>query len=377
MCVRMQWSAMLMFLSVCRVWALPLAAVGRLRVGERQRCCGDPVCVVPPAHGTLWPPADLGRHGAPHLQHIPWLLSMLTFFLFDFLTKYLIVLHFKNRKLGIVIHSCWENGKREDFAILNCMPNKDHQTSASHFDQINAKMQLDFVPCLVALSRVWKLQSHAFYKKYITGPVIKTADITMWFDSCCSVRYTVSNGCFLRQGWWWAVMFGAIWLIAEEGGAFWSSLWQWMAHLGRWPVWPRGSGSFCSCGSSVESGNVMPKEFLHTQRHSEGLDRNHTDRVMTHFTRITWMHLCLTLRVGGSIPVIFSYFSEFQPRLRRGAMISALATFWMAGNILAAGKTIIIIIWAERGVSLKYCLEACTNHFFLFFIFVLILKDEQ
>lgn len=45
----------------------------------------------------------------------------------------------------------------------------------------------------------------------------------------------------------------------------------------------------------------------------------------------------LLCRVGGSIPVIFSYFSEFMPRLRRGAMISALATFWMAGNILAAG----------------------------------------
>lgn len=42
-------------------------------------------------------------------------------------------------------------------------------------------------------------------------------------------------------------------------------------------------------------------------------------------------------RVGGSIPVVFSYFSEFMPRLRRGAMISALATFWMGGNILAAG----------------------------------------
>ncbi len=77
-------------------------------------------------------------------------------------------------------------------------------------------------------------------------------------------------------------MFGGIWLIAEEGGAFWSSLWQLMAHLGRWPVWPRVSGSFCSCGSSVESGNDMPKEFLHTQRHSEGLDRYYTDRITTH-----------------------------------------------------------------------------------------------
>ncbi|XP_071487151.1 synaptic vesicle glycoprotein 2C-like [Diadema antillarum] len=40
--------------------------------------------------------------------------------------------------------------------------------------------------------------------------------------------------------------------------------------------------------------------------------------------------------VGGSIPVIFSYFGEFQPSDRRGAMISALATFWMFGNILTA-----------------------------------------
>ncbi|XP_072291854.1 synaptic vesicle glycoprotein 2C [Eucyclogobius newberryi] len=54
-----------------------------------------------------------------------------------------------------------------------------------------------------------------------------------------------------------------------------------------------------------------------------------------------WLFLLLRfisgIGVGGSIPVIFSYFSEFMPRLRRGAMISALATFWMAGNILAAG----------------------------------------
>uniref|UniRef100_A0A3B4AW36 Major facilitator superfamily (MFS) profile domain-containing protein n=1 Tax=Periophthalmus magnuspinnatus TaxID=409849 RepID=A0A3B4AW36_9GOBI len=52
-----------------------------------------------------------------------------------------------------------------------------------------------------------------------------------------------------------------------------------------------------------------------------------------------WLFLLLRFIsgiVGGSIPVIFSYFSEFLPRLRRGAMISALATFWMAGNILAA-----------------------------------------
>lgn len=104
------------------------------------------------------------------------------FFLFDFLTKYLIVLHFKNRKLGIVIHSCWENGKREDFAILK-LHVKQGPSNISFSFLANAKMQLNIVPCLVALSCVWKLQSHAFYKKYITDPVIKTADTTMWFDS--------------------------------------------------------------------------------------------------------------------------------------------------------------------------------------------------
>uniref|UniRef100_A0A4W5PSY3 Synaptic vesicle glycoprotein 2 n=1 Tax=Hucho hucho TaxID=62062 RepID=A0A4W5PSY3_9TELE len=60
-----------------------------------------------------------------------------------------------------------------------------------------------------------------------------------------------------------------------------------------------------------------------------------------------WLFLLLRfisgVGVGGSIPVIFSYFSEFQPRLKRGAMISALATFWMAGNILAAGLAWLVI----------------------------------
>uniref|UniRef100_A0A8C6WWR7 Synaptic vesicle glycoprotein 2 n=2 Tax=Neogobius melanostomus TaxID=47308 RepID=A0A8C6WWR7_9GOBI len=66
-----------------------------------------------------------------------------------------------------------------------------------------------------------------------------------------------------------------------------------------------------------------------------------------------WLFLLLRfisgVGVGGSIPVCFSYFSEFMPRLRRGAMISALATFWMAGNILAAGLAWLIIpySWAH------------------------------
>nr|XP_054752323.1 synaptic vesicle glycoprotein 2B-like [Lytechinus pictus] len=47
--------------------------------------------------------------------------------------------------------------------------------------------------------------------------------------------------------------------------------------------------------------------------------------------------------VGGSIPVIFSYFGEFQPNNHRGKMISGLSTFWMGGNILTAALAWAII----------------------------------
>ncbi|KAJ8035605.1 Synaptic vesicle glycoprotein 2B [Holothuria leucospilota] len=47
--------------------------------------------------------------------------------------------------------------------------------------------------------------------------------------------------------------------------------------------------------------------------------------------------------VGGTIPVVFSYFGEFQQRDYRGAMISALSTCWMFGNILTAGLAWLII----------------------------------
>lgn len=132
-----------------------------------------------------------------------------------------------------------------------------------------------------------------------------------------------------------------------------------------WHVW--GSGQFGPEFLALPPPAVLQWSRVTTSQksfymHFQGLDRYNADRIST---RITWMHLCLALRVGGSIPVIFSYFSEFQPRLRRGAMISALATFWMAGNILAAGKT--IILWAERGAPLKYCLEGCTNLFLSIF----------
>jgi len=40
--------------------------------------------------------------------------------------------------------------------------------------------------------------------------------------------------------------------------------------------------------------------------------------------------------VGGSIPVVWTYFGEFQPANKRGMMLSLLATFWMVGNVSVA-----------------------------------------
>lgn len=47
--------------------------------------------------------------------------------------------------------------------------------------------------------------------------------------------------------------------------------------------------------------------------------------------------------LGGSGPVIWSYFAEFQPKKKRGAMLSFMAAFWTLGNLFVAGLAWIII----------------------------------
>jgi len=43
-------------------------------------------------------------------------------------------------------------------------------------------------------------------------------------------------------------------------------------------------------------------------------------------------------RLGGSGPVIWSYFAEFQPKNKRGSMLSSMAAFWTLGNLFVASK---------------------------------------
>ncbi|KAK2172293.1 hypothetical protein NP493_973g01033 [Ridgeia piscesae] len=69
------------------------------------------------------------------------------------------------------------------------------------------------------------------------------------------------------------------------------------------------------------------------------------------FAHVFWLFLLLRvisgIGVGGSMPVIFTYFGEFQPKVRRGQMISVLAMFWMAGNIMAAALAWLVIPHSE------------------------------
>lgn len=53
--------------------------------------------------------------------------------------------------------------------------------------------------------------------------------------------------------------------------------------------------------------------------------------------------------VGGSIPVTWSYFAEFQPKSKRGAMLSFLAAFWMVGNFVVAG-----LAWAVIPLTFQF-----------------------
>lgn len=51
------------------------------------------------------------------------------------------------------------------------------------------------------------------------------------------------------------------------------------------------------------------------------------------------------ISLGGSGPVIWSYFAEFQPKSKRGSMLSFMAAFWTLGNLFVAGKSLISIIF--------------------------------
>ena len=65
--------------------------------------------------------------------------------------------------------------------------------------------------------------------------------------------------------------------------------------------------------------------------------------------------------MGGSIPLVWTYFAEFQPSSKRGGALSVLASFWMIGNITVAGLAWAIIPHQLAWASWRWFTLACAG----------------
>ena len=108
------------------------------------------------------------------------------------------------------------------------------------------------------------------------------------------------------------------------------------------------------------------------------------------FALFTFARFLSGVGVGGSVPVIWSYFAEFQVARNRGTMLSLLACSWMVGNIITAGLAWIIIPRKTLSVFLVFrtlagwrifvlicVLPALTAAFFLYFFPLCIIPPLQ
>lgn len=87
--------------------------------------------------------------------------------------------------------------------------------------------------------------------------------------------------------------------------------------------------------------------------------------------------------LGGAGPVIWSYFAEFQPKHKRGSMLSFMAAFWTIGNLLVASMAWLIIpsklgIYSDGFVfnSWRLFLMICAVPSFLVGILLLYLPES-
>ncbi|XP_017771486.1 PREDICTED: synaptic vesicle glycoprotein 2B [Nicrophorus vespilloides] len=87
--------------------------------------------------------------------------------------------------------------------------------------------------------------------------------------------------------------------------------------------------------------------------------------------------------LGGSGPVIWSYFAEFQPKSKRGSMLSFMAAFWTLGNLFVAGLAWLIIpsgigYYGEHFIynSWRIFLLICAIPSFLVAIFLFFLPES-
>lgn len=60
------------------------------------------------------------------------------------------------------------------------------------------------------------------------------------------------------------------------------------------------------------------------------------------------------IRIGGAVPIVFSYFAEVLAREKRGEHLSWLCMFWMIGEIYASAMAWAII--PHYGKETRLCL---------------------
>ena len=80
--------------------------------------------------------------------------------------------------------------------------------------------------------------------------------------------------------------------------------------------------------------------------------------------------------VGGSIPLVWTYFAEFQPSRRRGGALSLLATFWMVGNVTVAGLAWAIIPHQLSWASWRWFTLACAGPSLLVCLVFILLPES-
>uniref|UniRef100_A0A6A7G016 Synaptic vesicle glycoprotein 2B n=1 Tax=Hirondellea gigas TaxID=1518452 RepID=A0A6A7G016_9CRUS len=73
--------------------------------------------------------------------------------------------------------------------------------------------------------------------------------------------------------------------------------------------------------------------------------------LMQEYTGFLVMRFISGLGVGGSIPLVWAYVSEFQPPQYRGRALSIVASFWMVGNVLVAAVALAVIPLQMDSVS--------------------------
>lgn len=133
-------------------------------------------------------------------------------------------------------------------------------------------------------------------------------------------------------------MCGAVWLIGSAAGRLCSSLSQSTASLLSSPLSSKDTAPSCSAACSPVLGKYTATEIS----------------FLIFYFRIYVSIPSLKLflysifspsdyRIGGSIPIVFSYYSEFLAQEKRGEHLSWLCMFWMIGGIYASAMAWAII----------------------------------